>query len=195
MPFDCYVKYVAMKQHFTRDSFDYQKYGGKTRASISSYNKRKDRYFFEKMSRKFNDEEVVDFFIANFTLCDDPQSLWIGEIIKEGETRYQQWKKVTQSMSYIFRSEISDLLAQSSFDEIFEIKGGRHPLLLKMYIKKQVSVETMIILDKILGFKKNFDKKLDDPVWTSVSLKMKKYNPFLNIDVSQYKKILKGLVL
>ncbi|MAG49937.1 hypothetical protein CMO86_09905 [Candidatus Woesearchaeota archaeon] len=195
MPFDCYVKYVAMKQHFTRDSFDYQKYGGKTRASISSYNKRKDRYFFEKMSRKFNDEEVVDFFIANFTLCDDPQSLWIGEIIKEGETRYQQWKKVTQSMSYIFRSEISDLLSQSSFDKIFEIKGGRHPLLLKMYIKKQVSVETMIILDKILGFKKNFDKRLDDPVWTSVSLKMKKYNPFLNINVSQYKKVLKDLVL
>jgi hypothetical protein len=98
-------------------------------------------------------------------------------------------------MSYIFRSEISDLLSQSSFDKIFEIKGGRHPLLLKMYIKKQVSVETMIILDKILGFKKNFDKRLDDPVWTSVSLKMKKYNPFLNINVSQYKKVLKDLVL
>ena len=119
MPFDCYVKYVAMKQHFTRDNFDYQKYGGKTRASISSFNKRKDRYFFEKMSRKFNDEEVVDFFIANFTLCDDPQSLWIGEIIKEGEERYQQWKKVTQSMSYIFKSEMSDLLSQSNFDVIF----------------------------------------------------------------------------
>lgn len=195
MPFDCYVKYVAMKQHFTRDNFDYQKYGGKTRASVSSYNKRKDRYFFEKMSRKFNDEEIVDFFIANFTLCDDPQTLWIGEIIKEGEERYQQWKKVTQSMSYIFKSEVSDLLSQSNFDGIFEITGGRHPLLLKMYIKRKVSIETMIILDKILCFKKDFDKKLNDPVWTSVSLKMKKYNPFLNINVSQYKKVLKGLVL
>ena len=53
----------------------------------------------------------------------------------------------------------------------------------------------MIICDKILGYKNNFDNKLDDVVWKSVSMKMKKYSPFLNIDVFHYKKILKDLVL
>ena len=50
-------------------------------------------------------------------------------------------------------------------------------------------------MDKILGFRKNFDTKLDDPVWQTVSLRMKKYSPFLNIDVFRYKKIVKEIVL
>ena len=34
----------------------------------------------------------------------------------------------------------------------------------------------------------------DDPVWESVSLKIKKYIPFININVFQYKTILRELV-
>ena len=50
------------------------------------------------------------------------------------------------------------------------------------------------ILEKVFSFVKNFDKKLDDPVWESVSLKIKKYLPFININVFQYKKILRKLI-
>jgi hypothetical protein len=52
----------------------------------------------------------------------------------------------------------------------------------------------LTIFDKVFHFSKNFDKKLDDPVWESVSLKMKKYSPFLNIDMFQYKKILRSII-
>ena len=47
--FDCYRTYLAFKNHFTKDNFDYFKYGGKTNATTTSFNKRKDKYFFEKM--------------------------------------------------------------------------------------------------------------------------------------------------
>ena len=47
----------------------------------------------------------------------------------------------------------------------------------------------------IFEYRKDFDKKLDDPVWETVSRKIKKYSPFLNIDVQQYKKILQNVVL
>ena len=72
--------------------------------------------------------------------------------------------------------------------------GGRHPQLLKEHLQGHLSLETMLICDRILGYKNNFDKKLDDPVW-KVSTRMKKYSPFLNIDVFTYKKILKDLIL
>ena len=58
-----------------------------------------------------------------------------------------------------------------------------------------MSIETMVILDMILGYAKNFDKKLEDPVWETVSLKIKKYKPFLNIDVDKFKTILKEQVV
>ena len=49
----------------------------------------------------------------------------------------------------------------------------------------------MIILDKVFGYKKNFDKTLTDPVWEKISMKMYKYSPFLNIDIFKYKTYLK----
>jgi hypothetical protein len=192
VPFDTYKTYLALKNHFTKDSYDYHKYQGKSRASLQSFYKRKDRYWFEKLSRQKEDKEVIDFFVANFTSCSDPQTLWIGEMIKEGEIRYKSWQKKVQSLSYIFKEE-SQQLFENKFEEVFDCTKG-HPLLLKSFLVGKISLETLVIYDKIFLFGKNFDKKLKDPVWETVSLKMKKYSPFLHIDVFHYKKILKQII-
>jgi len=55
-------------------------------------------------------------------------------------------------------------------------------------------LETLVIYDRIFRYVDEFDKKLKDPVWETVSLKIKKYNPFLNIDVFSYKKILREII-
>ena len=65
----------------------------RSRASVQSFYKRKDRYFFEKLSRQKNDDEVIEFFVSNFVACDNPESLWIGEIVRNGEDYYTDWKK------------------------------------------------------------------------------------------------------
>ena len=67
--------------------------------------------------------------------------------------------------------------------------------MLKKYLSGEISIETLVILDKILGFRNDFNSKLQDPVWETVNMKMKKYSPFLNIDVFRYKKILKEVVV
>ena len=112
MPFDAYKCYLAMKNHFTKDNYDYQKYRGKTRATHQAFYKRKDRFWFEKFARQKTDQEVEEFFVANFTSCSDPESLWIGEMIKEGEGRYQDWQKKVQSLSYVFKED-----SESLFDD------------------------------------------------------------------------------
>ena len=193
-PFECYKTYVAMKQHFTKDKYDYFKYGGKSRASATSFNNRKDRYFFERMSRKKSDEQIVQYFISNFISTEDPSKVWIGEIIKNGETNFQDWQKRNQSLAYVFGDEIERVFKGSSFDSYFD-GNGQHPKILKEYLKGEISIETLVILDKILGYVERFDKKILDPIWDAVSLKIKKYKPFLNIDVPRYKKILKEKVL
>jgi hypothetical protein len=192
VPFDTYKTYLALKNHFTKDSYDYHKYQGKSRASLQSFYKRKDRYFFEKLSRQKEDKEVVDFFVSNFASCTDPGSLWIGEMIKEGESKYKSWQKRIQSLSYLFKEE-SQQLFENKFQEVFDCSKG-HPILLKSFLIGKISLETMVIYDKIFLFGKNFDKKLKDPVWETVSLRIKKYSPFLHIDVFHYKKILKEVV-
>lgn len=194
MPFDAYKCYLSLKNHFTKDKYDYHKYCGKSRATLKSFYKRKDRFWFEKLSRNRSDKEIEEFFISNFITCTDPNSLWIGELMREGEGRYVEWKKRIQSLSYVFRGEIQSLLEGNSLDSIFDGKSG-HPTILKSYLSGKTSLETLVICEKILGYKNNFDKKLQDPVWEIVSMKIKKYSPFIHIDVFRYKKILKEIVL
>ena len=193
-PFEVYKSYLGLKNHFTRDNYDYHKYCGKSRATVQSFYKRKDRFWFEKVARQKSDQEIIEFFVANFVSCPDPETLWIGEMIKEGEEKYTNWKKKIQSLSYVFKEETEKLFDDKKVDEIFQCSKG-HPLILKNFLSGKISLETMVIYDRIFLFGKDYDKKLKDPVWETVSRKIKKYNPFLNIDVQRYKSILKNVVL
>ena len=194
MPFDAYRCYLSLKNHFTKDHYDYHKYGGKTRATKEAFYKRKDRFWFERFARQKNDKEVVDFFVSNFVSCSDPESMWIGEMIRDGEGRYIDWKKKVESLSYVFKEESEDLFQENEVDKVFDCSQG-HPIVLKKFLGGNISLETLVIYDRILGYGNNFDKKLKDPVWETVSKRVRKYTPFLNIDVFRYKKILKEVVI
>ena len=182
-----------MKSHFTNPKYDFIKYGGKSRATMTSFNKRKDKYWFEKTSRKYSDQEVVDFLLSNFVNATNPQNLWIGEIINSGERTYSEWMKRQQSLTYLFTEQSNELLLEKNLEEVFDCSKG-HPVVLKKYLGGDISLETFVILEKIFSFQKNFDKKLTDPVWETVSLKLKKYLPFININVFHFKNILRGIV-
>jgi len=192
-PFETYQTYLSMKSHFTNSKYDFFKYGGKSKATITSFNKRKDKYWFEKSSRKYSDKEIVDFLLANFVSTDNPQNLWIGEIINSGERNYAEWMKRQQSLTYLFKEQSNELFSEIKLKDVLNCSKG-HPPVLKRFLSGRLSPETFVIYDKIFSFSKDFDKKLLDPVWETVSLKIKKYNPFLNIDVFQYKKILREII-
>ena len=194
-PLDVYKTYLAFKNHFTKENYDYFQYCGKSRASKEAFHKRKDRYFFERMSRKKSDDEIKQYFLANFVECSDPSKLWIGEIIESGESNYQNWLKRSQSLTYLFKTEVEVFINKKNFEQLFKVEGTNHPDILKKHLQGAISIETMVILNSILGFVPNFDKKLIDPVWETTSLRLKKYQSFLNNDSSKYKEILKELVL
>ena len=192
-PFETYQTYLSMKSHFTNKRYDLFKYGGKSRATMASFNKRKDKYWFEKTSRKYSDQEITDFLLANFVTTNTPQNLWIGEIINSGERTYADWMRRQQSLPYLFKEQSKKLLSEKELEEVFNCSRG-HPPILKKYLGGEISLETLVIFEKIFSFGKKFNRKLKDPVWETVSMKIKKYVPFLNINVFQYKKILREIV-
>jgi hypothetical protein len=176
-PFETYQTYLSMKSHFTNPKYDFFKYAGKSRATVTSFNKRKDKYWFEKTSRKYSDQQILDFLLSNFVNANNPQNLWIGEIINSGEKNYSEWMKRQQSLTYLFKEQSNKLLFEKNLDEVLNCSKG-HPVILKRYLGGDLSL----------------DKKLKDPVWETVSLKIKKYIPFININVFNYKKILKEVI-
>ena len=192
-PFETYQTYLSMKSHFTNKRYDFFKYGGKSRATMTSFNKRKDKYWFEKTSRKYSDQEITDFLLSNFVTTETPQNLWIGEIINSGERTYADWMRRQQSLTYLFKEQSRKLLSEKKLEEVFNCSKG-HPPILKKYLGGEISLETLVIFEKIFSFGKKFNRKLKDPVWETVNMKIKKYVPFLNINVFQYKKILREIV-
>ena len=192
-PYQVYVEYLAQKSHFSNVNYDYFKYNKKVRASAKSFNSRSDKYWFEKTSRKYNDKEIVNFLVSNFVAADNTSNLWIGQIINSGERTYADWMRRQQSLTYLFKEQSTELFSQTKLENVFDCSKG-HPILLKTFLKSELAPEIMVIYDKIFSYISEFDKKLLDPVWETVSLKIRKYKQFLQIDVFNYKKILRDIV-
>jgi hypothetical protein len=184
-PFEAYMKYLAMKQHFTQKGYDYFKYNGKTNASVSTFDTRKDKYYFYKLSKK---DDVENFLMVN--LIDNPQ-IWIGELFnEEAEAKYLDWKKRQESLSYIFKTDLNAL--HEDLNKNFAVEDGQHPYILKQYLRKNISLDTFVIIDDILKFAKYLNKNISDTIiWPSVDMKMNKYRAFLKYDKFKMRKILK----
>jgi hypothetical protein len=185
-----FAMYNSLKLHFTSKSYDYFKYHGKTNVSSVTFLKNKSKYQFYKLARKYNLDELRDFYIANFLEGDK----WVGEIANaDGEEVYKKWQKTQQSLTYTFENDIMYLLSNGgSPDEMLEVKPNSYPVLMKFVQLKQVSLETLCILNDILKFFPMWDKKIDDDiVWPDFKMKCEKYTPFLNYDKVKYKAILK----
>ena len=192
-PFEVYQSYLSLKSHFSNPKYDFFKYNKKVRATLTSFNKRSDKYWFEKTSRKYPDKEIVNFLVSNFVATDNPQNIWIGEIINSGERTYVEWMKRQQSLTYLFKEQSEELLSETKLEDAFSCSKG-HPPILKKFLGGKIGIETLVIYDIIFLFGNVFDTKLIDPVWETVSLKIRKYKPFLNINVSDYKQLLREIV-
>jgi len=100
--FDVFKTYLAVKNHFTTD-YDYNKYGGRVTAKLESFTKRPDRYFFHKLSKRYNERDILDYFVSNFAL---DGSKWVGNIVgNEGSENYTKWRKYKESFDYHFRND------------------------------------------------------------------------------------------
>ena len=181
--FDACQLYMALKLHFTT-KYDYFKYNGKTKFTVAQFNKRKDKYQFVRLARKYSQEELVEYFCAN--LIRGKQ--WIGDFSKDNWLEHQ---KVIQSLEYTYKNDLENLLTNGQkFDIIFECGQGSHPRLLKQYLGKKISLETMVILDKVLSYRKNFDKAINETyIWPDISKRLEKYSPFVKIDVRKFRQI------
>lgn len=185
--FDAYKMYLGIKAHFAQPSYSYIKYQGRVRANEHSFNKRNDRYFFEKLANK---PDLLNFLVANFLESDK----WVRDLLNdESENRYVEWQRRNQSLSYNFEKELSALSGE--FKDAFIVKNGQHPNLLKEHRQGNISAETLTILNDIMNFFPYWDKKItDDIIWPKTRDKCLKYAEFIKYDKSKLKKIVKGIL-
>ena len=194
--FDVFKTYLAVKNHFTTD-YDYNKYGGRVTAKLESFTKRPDRYFFHKLSKRYNERDILDFFVSNFTTN---SSKWVGNLIQnDGREIYLEFKKRKEAFGYHFRNDLVAIANDFSnrglsFDDGFLCPNGQHPRMLRLLIQRKVSYQTAVVLNHFLGFTKNWDKEITEKiVWPEISLKVARVKPFINFNATECKLIMKEI--
>lgn len=189
--FEVYKYYMALKLHFTTDKYDVIEQKGKVRVSRQAFAKRKDLYAINKVAKSYSDEEVANFLIANFVSGDR----WGGVFDADARETYLAWKKRIEGLTYNFEKDIDNLeleLEESNqkFDILFDCPRSEHPYIIKAYLRNSISLETLVILDKIYNFTEKFDNEITDTVvWPDISRLIKKYRPFLLIDKEKFNAI------
>lgn len=192
--YDLYGLYQAIKLHFTSETYNFFQYDGKTRISVDAFQKRRDKFLFHRLARKYRDDEMVPFLVANFVHSDDN---WTKSLLEEeAEQTYREWKRITDSMTKIYEEDLRKIATKETFNDLFKVEDGQFPKLLMHFMQKDITIETMVILNNIFGFIKIWDKKIsDDIIYPKVSRKVRKYGAFLAVNVDKYKILTKETLL
>ena len=125
--FDVFRVYMAVKLHFTTN-YNYFDYDGKVNIKLDTFTKRNDRYFFHKLSTKYNQNEILDFFVANFIEKDKLDDRYRYLLIQRKDTlgfieflrgKYKELdhKYIQQLLEMMTVCEI-DKLKKHTFDEL-----------------------------------------------------------------------------
>lgn len=186
-PFEAYKEYVAIRNHFTLKSYDYFKYGGKTKLTYSSYNKRTDKWIFEKLSDMGDD--LTMYLVANFL---NNQSFWLGDF-EHGKMVFAKFSKEYQSLKYNFQTDITKLTDHTIKQLIDADK--ELPLIFYKYLDGTISLNSLVLFVDAVGCYSYWKKNIkDDIIWDHYSILIKKYRPFLQVDKKEYLAIIKAAV-
>ena len=155
---------------------------------ITSFFNRKDKYFFAKLANTYEDN-LKDFYVANFK--NDVK--YVGDMLNEdGASHYKNHLKITQSLHRQFEVDINKLAEENvPFDTMFQSEEGQFPLVVRIWMQEEICLETLVILNSILGFIPRESEKISDTImWPDIKRKIEKYTPFVNFRSDVCKNIL-----
>jgi hypothetical protein len=149
--FKAYKYYIAIKLHFTKDSFDVFKNRGTVKGTREAFNARNDRYMFEKLARKYPvDKDLIQFYVANYAYGNEN----VIYAIEEADSYLMEWNKRKQSITKIFADDLNKILMDAykrklKEPSILNFTLNQYPSILNLYLGKQIGIETLRILDDV----------------------------------------------
>ena len=191
-PFEVYQKYLSLKQHFNKVDYDYFKFKGKVRANASSFENRKDKHHFVRLSKIYKEEDLTKFFVSNFVKSSD---LWIGNLTSPEEEKLYLMEVKDPDLHMFSRMRLMRFLMIIMILIHFLIVWMVNIHLCFVGICGDLSIESFIIMDSILRFSSVFNQKIEESVmWPNLYSMCIKYAPFLVVNKQKYVDILKKQV-
>lgn len=170
--YEVYIMYLALQRHFSTN-YDYFLYNGKVKASIDTYSNRNDVFSFEKLSKIIRKEDREDFFVAHF--LDNPKE-WIRNMSKQ---KLDEYKAIYKNFPIKFEQDMQ-FIKMNIPSKMIACDANTIPSIHKNVISKNLSIESIIVLDMIFPFIDKHQEEVKVPfVWPDYISKINNYKPFV----------------
>lgn len=183
--YDASLLYRGYKLHFTSEKYDVLRFNGKVKGDTIAARQRflqtKQRHFYSTLARHADPRGLL---VSNFIV--NPKAFIVDIVTDSGYNHYTDWVRRNSQLYYNFSQELEHFESVKDFKAI---SGSGIPLLIEKYIEKQISPETVCIIDACT-------QKLDEwvnlthPLLEQTILKLRKYRSFVQINRQKIKQSL-----
>ena len=202
--FKAWKTYHGMYLHFT-STYDYFKYFGNaswgTVTSMEKYFAKFEhqtgfswqRGFFTSLGKKFDVElDLIYYFLSQMTKSKMYPTEFLDDYFEEYKIKMDSFSLHLQRNMKVVVEYMDEY--DMKFNELFDCEGINHPPILKLLLGGDISIETFTVLDIVLDFTKTLDKKMIDPIWRDQKTLCYNYKPFLEVNVIEKRKLIKGVL-
>lgn len=178
---ELYSIFMGMRLHFSQKRYDYRVYGPKKCGDAEIG---RNYVLAQALGPKFGKDSLEQRCIALMKT----KNYWLNEI--DTPTAKQEERKHladTEGWLYNLKSHLKTLEDESgSVQKSLEVKSQfQVPEICSLLLSKQISLETFVVLDNLLGFAKN----IPDLLWNEQKLRIEKYKAFFKPDLKEAAKV------
>jgi len=168
--FKAFKYYLAIKLHFTNPKYNVFERKGKLRGTRETFLTRNDHYLFEKIARRFdNDQQLIRYIASNF-MYDNPNVVYNEA---EAEENFVEYNRRRQSITKVFADDVQRIVES----------GINTPNILQLYLGKKITIETAVILNDLENcISKLKDTESNTLLWGDEILRVEKSKGFVKYD-------------
>ena len=191
-PYRLYLCFVALKNHFTTEAYDFLKYNGKINASRESFYKRKDYKLFGSLASKLSQSNTIPFLVSQFISFNNVSISSILEQPLLAQRKYLEWKDRTLDLKKLYETDLKVIAEKSNYScyDLISQNQYDYPLLFKLVSSSSISPETYSLLNDLFNqTSKKYNGLENDTLFLSLNLKYKKYRTFINLSLEDVLKM------
>ncbi len=179
--FSAFATWYAINLHFTTN-YDFVKYKGKTRATRDTYNRRKDKFLFQKI-QQHHSNHLKDYFIAQYIFHENLlKKPYIRNIATDGGGAYIAHRSCQDALTYHMSQQVNywfQWLDDNQFDLMTVLKEQKTKVF-NLFITDKLSIYFFAHLNMVTAFGSLWTpKNFNNPLWPGYSQRLNKYTQLI----------------
>lgn len=189
--FKTYVDYIYLKKHFNDYEWNWKPKANYTRLKESTFEKRRDRLFFQKLEKDIADrDDRIEYLVSAFLFNN---SVWIGNIFESDICQFHKDRiKRVSGLESLFHSDAEKIEFylidnKLSLQDILLTSSTNSPILIQESQSLGASFETLAVINFFTSFTDLWFPL--HPLLKLRRLQLHKYKVLLHIVDKRYDKL------